>query len=417
MSIKQEIDTANEKVMNVFLNGQPTWMDVLPAGNVIPNMKENLILVAGPPIANDEMVKPVRAAVCGAAIHEGLAKTKDEAWKMVMDGEIIIRPAQDYACACGACMATSYSMPVIVAEDTQTGKRGFCALHPGTKKNVLRWGVYNEEVEADLVRFRDVYGPALGEAVRRLGGVNLRTILAKTAGMGDENHNRQPAASMAMAMELVPALLDCDIPQRDDVIREYVQNDRFFLHPMMAGAISVIQGAKHTPMSTIMVGMGGNGVEFGLQFSGTDDEWFTVPAPPVLGQFLDPTWTKDDILGYLGDSCVTEVYGLGGLSSIAGPSFARITGASFEEAKQRTENARAVCLGEHMYAPIPWDNYRGYPVGVDMRRVVALNIVPTSHGGSTHKNGGQGGIGSAEFPIECFKKGLAAFSNKIGGNQ
>jgi hypothetical protein len=48
-----------------------------------------------------------------------------------------------------------------------------------------------------------------------------------------------------------------------------------------------------------------------------------------------------------------------------------------------------------------------------MRRVVGLNILPTSHGGSTLKNGGQGGVGSAEFPMECFKKGLIAFSEKV----
>lgn len=41
--------------------------------------------------------------------------------------------------------------------------------------------------------------------------------------------------------------------------------------------------------------------------------------------FLKPSTTRDDLLGYLGDSCVTEVYGLGGMSSIAGPAYARFT--------------------------------------------------------------------------------------------
>lgn len=92
-----------------------------------------------------------------------------------------------------------------------------------------------------------------------------------------------------------------------------------------------------------------------------------------------------------------------------------MTGHDFSEAKRRTENARAVCLGEHKFAPIPWDDFRGFPVGVDMRKVVGLNIVPTSHGGGTLKAGGQGTAGSCDFPIECFKEGLVALSEKVKG--
>lgn len=413
MSIEKQIENANQKVINVLLNGRPTWVDVQPAQIAIPGMTKNTILVAGPPIEPNDIVYPVKTAICGAAVYEGLAKTAEQAWNMVLNGDIEIKSAQDYSCACGAAMATSASMPVIVCEDKTNGGRGFCALHPGTSLHVLRWGFFDDCIHRDMEWFRDYYGPALGETVRKAGGVDLLTVLAKTAGMGDENHNRQPAASMFMAIQLLQYMLDCDFPEKVRIIKEYISNDRFFLHVMMAGVESVIYSARNIPFSTVMVGMGGNGVEFGLKFSGTGDEWFTTPAPKILGQFLNPTYKEDDILGFLGDSCVTEVYGLGGMSAIAGPSYVRLTGASFEDAKRRTENARAIYLGEHKFAPIPWDDFRGFPVGVDMRRVVGLNILPTSHGGSTLKSGGQAGIGSVEFPMECFKKGLVAFAKLV----
>jgi hypothetical protein len=416
LNYKDQIEQANSKVMDVFLNGQPTWVDVQPAKKVITGMTDNLILVAGPPIDPENMVPPVRTSVCGAAVHEGLAKTIEEAWGMVGSKEIVIAPAQDYGCACGAAMATSASMPVIVTKDLKFGKFGFCVPHPGMGAKVLRWGFYDSDVEKDMVWYRDVFTPALGEVLRKLGGISLRTILTKTAGMGDENHNRQYAATMALELELIPALLDTSVVQKERVIKALAANERFFLHVMMAGALSVIQSAKNVPMSTIMVGMGGNGVEFGLQFSGTGSEWFCTKAPKILGIFLNPSWTEDDLCGYLGDSCVTEVYGLGGLSAIAGPSYVRLTGATFEEAKRRTENARAVCLGEHKYALVPWDDFRGSPVGVDMRKVVALNVVPTSHGGSTLLAGGQGGAGYCDFPIEPFKQGLLKFSKIVQGS-
>ena len=411
--IEQKINEANRKVMDIFLNGRPKWVDVQPAGAVIPGMRKNLLLVAGPPIENEKRVHPMRVSICGAAVYEGLAANMDEAWEKVLAGEIEVASSQDYSCACGAAMTTSWSMPVIVCRDTVNGGLGFCVPHPGPSMQVLRWGFYDEAVQKDLVWFRDFYGPALGETVRKAGGVDIHTLLARTAGMGDENHNRQPAASMAMAIDLLQVMLDLDFPHKTRIIKEYTSNDRFFLHVMMAGVESVVASAKNTPMSTVMVAMGGNGTEFGLQFSGTGTEWFTTKAPLILGRFLNPSYTEEDIVGFLGDSCVTEVYGLGGMSAIAGPSYVRLTGGSFEEAKRRTENARAISLGEHKFAPVPWDDFRGFPVGVDMRKVVGLNILPTSHGGSTLKAGGQGGAGFAEFPMECFKKGLIAFSKTV----
>jgi hypothetical protein len=411
MTFKEQINTANEKAIDIMQNGRPVWIDVKTALDAIPGMTKDTVLVAGPPVTADKIVFPVQTAICGALVYEGRAKNAEEAWKLVESGRITVASGQDYNCPCGAAMAVSASMPVIVCEDKVFGGRGFCVPHPGTGMNVLRWGFYNDEIQRDLVWFRDYYGPALGAAVRKAGGVDLISILTKTAGMGDENHNRQPAATMQMALQLIPIMLDCDFPEKNRIIKEYSANDRFFLHVMMAGVESVVSSVKSLPYSTVMTAMGGNGVEFGLQFAGMGKEWFTTKAPYILGHFLNPAYTEEDMLGFLGDSCVTEVYGLGGMSAIAGPAYARLTGASFEEAKRRTENARTISLGEHKFAPIPWDGFRGFPVGVDMRKVVGLNILPTSHGGGTLKTGGQGTVGSAEFPMECFTKALAAFAS------
>ncbi|NLO85809.1 MAG: DUF1116 domain-containing protein [Clostridiales bacterium] len=412
MNIREKIEQANQEVMKIMLEGQPTWVDVQPAGDVIPNMQKNMILYAGPVIAADQIVKPVRVAISGAAVHDGLAKDMQEAWQKVLAGEIVIDSGQNYGCACGAAMAVSASMPVIVVRDTLTGACGFCTPHPGGKREVLRWGYYDDTIEADLCWFRDVFCPALGAAVRHQGGINLKEILARTAGMGDENHTRQPASSMACNMLLISALTEVDVPQRDEVIRVLAANDRFFLHIMMAGVQSCTMAMKQVPYSTVLAGLGGNGVELGIQVSGMGNQWFTAPAPKILGMFINPTWTEDDILGFLGDSCVTEVYGLGGFSAIAGPAYVLMTGGTFEEARRRSDCARSLSLGEHRFAPVPWDEGKGLPVGIDVRRVVALNKTPISHGGSTLKDGGQGGSGCAVLPMEMFKGALAALGQK-----
>lgn len=407
MTIEQKVNEANQKVLDILLNGRPVWTDVRPALDAIPGMTKNTILAAGPPLPAEKIAPPIRTSICGAAVHEGLADSPEQAWQMVLNGEILVKPSQDYACGCAACMVISASMPVIVAEDPVFGGRGFAPIHPGANPKVLRWGLYDEEVERDLQWMRDDFGPALRQAVHARN-IDLVTVLAKTAGMGDENHNRQPAASMYLALSVIPAFLEVEHPRKNELIRFLASNDRFFLHVMMAGVEALTVKAKEIPLSTVMAGMGGNGVEFGIQIAGTGNRWYTAPAPVIRGMFLKPTYTEDDLLGYLGDSCVTEVYGLGGMSSIAGPAYARFTGASFADAKDRTEKARAVSLGEHTFAPIPWDDFRGFPVGIDARKVVGYNILPISHGGSALKTGGQAGAGAAELPLDCFKQALRA---------
>ena len=325
---------------------------------------------------------------------------------MVLRGEITVAQAQDHQCGCAACMVVSASMPVIVAEDSVYGGKGYAPIHPGPNPKCLRWGFYDEDVERDLSWFRDHYGPALGHAVRAAGGIDLVTVLAKTAGMGDENHNRQPAASMYLALQVIPWMLDLEDPDRDEMIRHLAANDRFFLHPMMAGVESITATMKQVPLSTVVAGMAGNGVEFGIQLAGTGNRWYTTKAPVIKGTFLNPSYTEADLLGYLGDSCVTEVYGLGGMSAIAGPAYLRMTGSNIAEARSRTEKARAVSLGEHTFAPVPWDDFKGFPVGLDARKIIGYNILPISHGGSALKKGGQGGAGAAELPLECFKEAL-----------
>ena len=70
--IKAKIEEANRKVTEIFTKARPVWTKIAPAIDVIPGMEKNKILVAGPPIAVKDITIPVRAAVCGAAVHDVL---------------------------------------------------------------------------------------------------------------------------------------------------------------------------------------------------------------------------------------------------------------------------------------------------------------------------------------------------------
>jgi hypothetical protein len=412
-NIKAKIDSANQQAINIITSAQPTWVGVQMAKDCLPNFAPNLILHAGPPLDPKNATPFVQTAICGAAVHEGLAKTSDQAWNMVLSGEIKIAPLLDYQSAGGAAYAVAAHTPLQVVEDTVTGKRGTCTFHEGPTTEALRWGVYNANVEKRLTWFDEVLAPVMSKTVAALGGINLRNILARATSMGDENHSRQIASSAILALQLIPAVMDLEIPWelRHQVVKFLSVADRLFLHTFIGGATAVMEAAKGIPYSTVLIAMGGNDYEFGCKFSGMGDQWFTAPCPKCTGMLLNPEWTYDQATQYIGDSCMVETYGFGGPAAAAGPMVVRLTGGDFQEAIRRTEDARRISLGSHEWTPIPWLDFKCLPVGIDMRRVVSTGITPTSHGGIGHVDGGQAGAGSMNVPMECFVKGLTAFAD------
>jgi hypothetical protein len=77
-SIEAKIEAANAKAIDLIVNGQPTWIDVMAARDFIPGFAPNMILHAGPPIADpDRIHKPLRTAICGAAIQEGWRRMRN----------------------------------------------------------------------------------------------------------------------------------------------------------------------------------------------------------------------------------------------------------------------------------------------------------------------------------------------------
>ena len=130
MTIEQRVNVANQQVLEILTKGRPRWVDVRPALDVIPGMTPTTILMPGPSIETERITPPLRTSICGAAVHEGLAKSRDEAWKLVEEGKITVASSQTYNCGNAACMVTSASMPVIVVEDPVYGRRGFQQIQP-----------------------------------------------------------------------------------------------------------------------------------------------------------------------------------------------------------------------------------------------------------------------------------------------
>ena len=69
-------EDANKEVLKRLQDSEVFVVGMGIALDVVPGMKKNLIMHAGPPIEWERMCGPMQGAVVGALIYEGLQKMK-----------------------------------------------------------------------------------------------------------------------------------------------------------------------------------------------------------------------------------------------------------------------------------------------------------------------------------------------------
>src|SRR5258706_14209661 len=90
------IDQANATAVDRIMSARPMLTGVATARDVIPGMKDNLLLHAGPPIDWARMSGPLRGAMIGAMLFEGLAKNEKEATMLDEKGQVEFGPCHHH---------------------------------------------------------------------------------------------------------------------------------------------------------------------------------------------------------------------------------------------------------------------------------------------------------------------------------
>ncbi|HEX3207748.1 MAG TPA: DUF1116 domain-containing protein, partial [Geminicoccaceae bacterium] len=308
------VEAANRQAYEAYLAAQPVVQAIGPARDHVPGLGGRMILHSGPPIAWADMCGPMQGAIVGAMLYEGWARDAEAADALARSGEIEFAPCHHHGAVGPMAGIISPSMPVWVVANAEHGNRAFCNLNEGLGK-VLRFGANGPEVISRLRWLAEVLAPALAGALEALGGLELKPLIAQALHMGDEVHNRNVAASSLLLKRLAPALLRTGMPPAAiaAVVDFIAGNDHFFLNLSMAACKAMLDAAAGVPGSSLVTAMARNGVEFGIRLGGTDDAWFTAPAPVVDG-LLFPGYTAADAAPDLGDSAITETAGLGGFA-------------------------------------------------------------------------------------------------------
>lgn len=411
-----DIDSANSTAVARMMEARPVLTGLGKAVDVIPNMRENLLLHAGPPIAWPAMSGPLRGAIMGALIYEGQAKSAEEAEALATSGAIDFAPCHHYGAVGPMAGVTSASMQVYIVENETHGNRAFSNLNEGLGK-VLRYGAYQEDVQERLRWMNGVMAPVLHEALAASGPMDIRALLAEALHMGDEGHNRNKAGSIIYTKNLAPYIAKA-APSGDvaaDILKFLGDNALSVLNPVMAACKAMADAAHGVEGSTIVSTMARNGTKFGIRVSGLGDQWFTAPCEQPDGLYF-PGYSLADANPDIGDSTITETAGIGGFAMAAAPAIVTFVSGKPSDAINTTMEMYEITVTEHKSFTIPALDFRGTPTGIDLRKVVETGITPRINTGIAHKNAGVGqvGAGLVRPPLAIFEEALVAFAERYG---
>lgn len=413
----EKIESANQEALRRMLAGDPVLVDVISAFEAIPDLREHMILHAGPPIEWDRMCGPMRGAVTGIAVFEGWAPDLEAAADMAAAGEFEFHPNHHFDAVGPMTGMTTMNQPVMVVENRTFENRAFCTINEGLGK-VMRFGGNDVEVLDRLRWLRDTLGPSMGRALREMDGIPLKNLVARGLTMGDEMHQRNVGCSGLTLRAVAPALAktSSEAGSLVEALSFIGGNDQFFLNIAMVMGKAITDPVSGIEGASVVTAMSRNGADFGIRVSGTGDTWFVAPVEMPEGLYF-PGFTGADANPDMGDSTIIETVGLGGFAMGAAPAVAGFIGAgASSEAANFTRTMSQITVGENPEWTIPAMDYMGVPTGIDIRLVVESGLAPTINTGIAHKDPGVGQIGAGvvRAPMACFEQALVAFAETMG---
>jgi hypothetical protein len=158
--------------------------------------------------------------------------------------------------------------------------------------------------------------------------------------------------------------------------------------------------------------MARNGTDFGIRVSGLPDRWFTGPVGQPDGLYFSG-YSAADASGDIGDSTITETAGIGAFAMAAAPAIVSFISGTPQDALNATLEMYEITVGEHEHFTVPALDFRGTPTGIDIRKVVELDVTPRINTGIAHREPGVGQIGAGLVrpPMSIFHDALRAYAD------
>ena len=97
----------------------------------------------------------------------------------------------------------------------------------------------------------------------------------------------------------------------------------------------------------------------------------------------------------------------------AAPAIVTFVSGTPRDALNATLEMYDITVAEHTHFTIPQLDFRGTPTGIDVRKVVELDLTPRINTGIAHREAGVGqvGAGLVRPPMEVFENALISFAD------
>jgi hypothetical protein len=382
----QSQHAADVAAINKVLAVKPVWSAMRTAADAV-RLDKNTLLHAGPEFsAPENITRPILNSAKVTAVFEGLADDFDQAERKIIGGDIQLQPAQNFDVVTPLAAVVSSSMALHQVEDAAGGDSVAWAPLNGGNAAAPRLGQCHQPALDHLNWMYQVVAPALGSAVG--DGIDLLTIATTAIQQEDDCHGRTPVGTQETLKRIQSSLENQS--NGAAVISFIEQGPSFFLNIWMAACKCMLNAARNTKHSSLIISAGANGATTGIQLAANPTKWTIADAVTPTGKF-----DRDDLpasrgLGAIGDSAIVDAMGFGAMAMPYSKPQQAALGAYLP--------AQGLDLGNLLLSAVhPGFGALNLPVGLTARACVESGFAPIVSLGILDREGKLGRLGGGIF--------------------
>jgi hypothetical protein len=385
--------SADQKAFKRVVQCNPQWIGMCQVSDILKDNRRRL-LHAGPPFTEIENIPiPVMNSLCVGVMYEGWADSYELARALIVQGGIIVEPAQDHHIVVPLAGVVSPSMQLMVIADSNNSQaRKYSVLNEGMV-HCTRLGKLDPKLQSHLSWLNTELSEWI--SARLVKPIDLLPVISVALNNGDDCHGRTIVGSALIAEQLYKTSND-DIPSD---ISDFLDGAMAFaLNIWMAASSLMMAAAEGVDGSSLITKAAGNGYEFGVQVAAKPGQWITTTAPLINGA-IDLLHEAKEAVGALGDSAVVDFMGLGGqVLNTATASYDGLKSYLPEDALLRPNKALTASL----------DGFSGRLCMTSAHNAVANDGGPLVLLGMIEASGQAGRIGGgvADVPVTFFQQVL-----------
>ncbi len=374
---------------------RPQWTAVKSARDAL-GLEDRTLLHAGPPLADPTRPPiPMLNAAVLSCLHEGWARTPEEAERLIAGRTVRLEPSYTRSVATPlVAMVSSKTTLAEISDAADSTRRYYAFLGTGAGPQ-QRFGTRDPAILERLAFRETVLAPGFIELLD--APVDLLSIARAAIREGDDLHNR-----LSSATTLLHALLTTRKGESDSAkaaLRTVAEAPLYFLNIWMPACQLILLASDHEPGCTLVTRLCANGEVIGIQISALPGKWFTAPSPLVKGPFMKGSPPDPQFGPATGDSGVIDAFGLGGQGLRHSPSLLNAFSCWMEA--DDDARARSLLAGMHPILETPF--------ALDAAAVARIERSPILSTGMVSPDGrGLLGRGLCAVPVQPFRRSLTA---------